>query len=237
MTTCRSGGTRAKDSSNDTATARLGEAYYPSLFEISDEARSSSNRLRKRGMMQQDAHILSAGAKPPTEDRNSANMRWYVVQTHRHSESLAEQNLRQQNFSTYLPKRQRTVRHARRIRTAASAYFDCYLFVSLDIQKRSWSPINSTVGVRKLVMNNSAPVPVPHGIIESLISATDEHGILHPASLLHPGTRIRIVAGAFANQLGILDHVGRSGAVRILMNIMNRAVAIHIDRADIFVVS
>ena len=188
-------------------------------------------------MMQQNEQLPSAGAKPPAEDHDSANTRWYVVQTHRHSESLAEQNLRQQNFATYLPKRQRTVRHARKIRTTAGAYFDCYLFVSLDIQKRSWSPINSTVGVRKLVMSHSAPVPVPHGVVESLISATDENGILRPASLLHPGTRIRIVAGVFADQLGILDHVGRSGAVRILMNIMNRAVAIHIDREDFLVVA
>ena len=86
-------------------------------------------------------------------------------------------------------------------------------------------------------MSHSAPVPVPHGVVESLISATDENGILRPASLLHPGTRIRIVAGVFADQLGILDHVGRSGAVRILMNIMNRAVAIHIDREDFLVVA
>lgn len=187
--------------------------------------------------MQQNERMLSAGPDRPGEDSNSTNTRWYVVQTHRHSECLAEQNLQQQSFSTYLPKRQRAVRHARRIRTAISAYFDCYLFVSLDIQKRSWSPINSTVGVRKLVMGNGAPVPVPRGVIESLISATDEDGILHPASLLQPGTKIRIVAGAFADQLGILEHVGRSGAVRILMDIMNRAVAIRIDRADLLVVS
>ncbi len=188
-------------------------------------------------MMQQVEQMLSVGENTPKEDHNSANSRWYVVQTHKHSENLAEQNLRQQNFSTYLPKRRRTVRHARKISTTAGAYFDCYLFVSLDIQKRSWHPINSTVGVRKLIMGNGGPVPVPHGVVESLISATDEHGILHPASLLQPGARIRIVAGAFADQLGILEHVSRTGAVRVLMNIMNRAVAIHINREDVFVVS
>ncbi|TIO17725.1 MAG: transcription antiterminator NusG, partial [Mesorhizobium sp.] len=61
--------------------------------------------------------------------------RWCVVQTHQHSESLAERHLLSQNFRTYLPKRRRTVRHARRVRTVSSAYFDCYLFVSLAVHQ------------------------------------------------------------------------------------------------------
>lgn len=167
--------------------------------------------------------------------RFSASTRWYVVQTHPHSEVIAEQNLRQQGFLTYMPRRQRTVRHARKIRTVFSAYFDCYLFVSVASQQ-SWYPINSTVGVRKLIMSNCTPVPVPDGVVESLISATDRHGILRPEGLLQPGTRVRIVAGSFVDQLAILDRVDRAGAVRVLVNIMNRAVAIHMNKEDILVV-
>src|SRR5437868_6851573 len=73
---------------------------------------------------------------------------WCVVQTHQHSESLAERHLLAQNFRTYLPRRKRTVRHARSVKTVLSAYFDCYLFVSLAVHQQSWYPINSTVGVR-----------------------------------------------------------------------------------------
>ncbi|MCR4267835.1 transcription termination/antitermination protein NusG [Nitratireductor sp. ZSWI3] len=154
-----------------------------------------------------------------------------------HTENLAEQNLRQQGFATYLPRRQRTVRHARRIRIVSSAYFEAYFFVSFDIGKRSWYPINSTVGVRNLVTTGSAPVPVPQGIVEALMSATDEQGILHPLDLLQPGGTVRVVDGVFAGQLGRLDSVGTSGAVRILLDIMNRAVSVKIDRQNIIVVS
>lgn len=161
--------------------------------------------------------------------------RWCVVQTHQHSESLAERHLRSQNFQTYLPKRRRTVRHARIVRTVSSAYFDCYLFVSL-VQQQSWYPINSTVGVRKLVMSKGMPVPAPYGVVESLISATDDDGILHPDILLRPGQRIRIMDGPFSDQLGVLDHVGSAGAVRILLDIMNRSIPIFIDRNNISVV-
>jgi len=187
-------------------------------------------------MLRADPQLASPSA-PPAVDQNGSNARWYVVQTHKYSESLAERHLLLQDFRTYLPKRKRTVRHARNVRTVASAYFDCYLFVSFDMQLQRWYPINSTVGVRKLVMNDRAPIPVPQGIVESLISVTDEEGILHPDTLLSPGQRIRIVDGPFSDQLGILDHVGDAGAVRILLNIMNRAVTVRVNKDSLSVLA
>ena len=174
---------------------------------------------------------------PAGEIHDGESARWCVVQTHQHSESLAERHLLSQNFRTYLPKRRRVVRHARSAKTVYSAYFDCYLFVSLAVHQQSWYPINSTVGVRRLVMTGGLPVPTPHGVVKSLMSATDDDGILHPDSLLRPGQTIRIVDGPFADQLGILDHVGRTGAVRILLDIMSRSIPIVIDRDKLSIVS
>ncbi|KUM26155.1 transcription antiterminator NusG [Mesorhizobium loti] len=175
--------------------------------------------------------------EPPAKSRDGEPARWCVVQTHQHCESLAERHLISQNFRTYLPKRKRTVRHARTVRTVSSAYFDCYLFVSLAVHQQSWYPINSTVGVRKLIMSKGMPIPAPYGVVESLISATDDDGILHPDILLRPGQRIRIIDGPFSDQLGILDHVGSAGAVRILLDIMNRAIPITIGRDKLSVLS
>ncbi|WP_352598073.1 transcription termination/antitermination NusG family protein [Mesorhizobium sp. M0488] len=174
--------------------------------------------------------------EPAGKTHEGEPARWCVVQTHQHSESLAERHLLSQNFQTYLPKRRRTVRHARIVRTVSSAYFDCYLFVSLA-QQQSWYPINSTVGVRKLVMSKGMPIAAPYGVVESLISATDDDGILHPDVLLRPGQRIRIIDGPFSDQLGVLDHVGSAGAVRILLDIMNHSIPIVINRNNISVVA
>lgn len=161
------------------------------------------------------------------------NARWYAVQTHQHSESLAERHLLSQDFRTYLPKRKRTVRHARSIRTVCGAYFDCYLFVSFDIQRQRWAAINSTVGVRRLLMSDSAPIPVPNGVVEALLLSTDEDGVLHSENLLKSGQKVRVAHGPFADQLGTLDYVGRDGAVRVLLDIMNRSVPVRIDRDNL----
>ncbi|WP_136621165.1 MULTISPECIES: transcription termination/antitermination protein NusG [Mesorhizobium] len=179
----------------------------------------------------------SRSQEPVGKIHDGDSARWCVVQTHQHSESLAERHLLSQNFQTYLPKRRRTVRHARIVRTVSSAYFDCYLFVSLAVHQQSWYPINSTVGVRKLVMSKGMPTPAPYGVIESLISATDDDGILHPDILLRPGQRVRIIDGPFLDQLGVLDHVGSAGAVRILLDIMNRSIPITIDRDKLSAIS
>ncbi|MDX8455556.1 transcription termination/antitermination NusG family protein [Mesorhizobium sp. VK9D] len=175
--------------------------------------------------------------EPPRQLDDGGIARWCVVQTHQHSEGLAERHLSAQNFRTYLPKRKRTVRHARSVKTVCSAYFDCYLFVSLVLHRQSWYPINSTVGVRKLVMSQGLPIPAPHGVVETLMSATDDDGILHPDILLRSGQRIRVLDGPFADQLGILDHVGKTGAVKILLDIMNRAIPITIDRDKLAIFS
>ncbi|MEI2302421.1 transcription termination/antitermination protein NusG [Ensifer sp. MJa1] len=177
-------------------------------------------------MLTEDAHNGSFSGQP----HDGQLERWYVVQTHQHCENLAERHLSLQNFRTYLPKRRRTVRHARRITTQCAAYFDGYLFVSLDIHRQRWSPINSTVGVRKLVMSDRKPIPVPYGVVESLILATDEEGFLHPNNIFQAGKTIKVSIGPFMDQLGTLEYVCRSGAVRVLMYIMNRAVPIYIDR-------
>lgn len=187
-------------------------------------------------MLQSDLHYEPL-PEPTRDGRDGKASRWCVVQTHQHSESLAERHLLSQNFRTYLPKRKRTVRHARSVKTVCSAYFDCYLFVSLAVDQQSWYPINSTVGVRKLVMSHGVPTPAPYGVVEALISATDDEGILHPDVLLRPGQRIRITDGPFSEQLGVLDYVGKAGAVRILLDIMNRSIPITIDRDNISIVS
>jgi transcriptional antiterminator RfaH len=155
--------------------------------------------------------------------------------THPHSEESAARHLAFQTFKTYLPMRLRTVRHARRFVTKRSAYFNRYLFVSLDVQQQRWRAINSTIGVVGLVMCNAMPLPVPPGIVEALISATDESGMLRPIALA-PGQKVRVTAGAFLDQLGILDRLDGAGAVRVLLDIMNRSVPVQLFRDQIVAV-
>ena len=73
--------------------------------------------------------------------------RWFLVHTLPKKERKAELHLAAQGFRPYLPQFQKTVRHARQLRTIQSPVFPRYLFVTLDLERDRWLSVRSTVGV------------------------------------------------------------------------------------------
>ena len=55
------------------------------------------------------------------------------------------------------------------LRTVRAPLFPRYLFVILDLERDRWLSVRSTVGVSRLFTQDGRPVPVPVGIVESLI--------------------------------------------------------------------
>jgi len=163
--------------------------------------------------------------------------RWYVVHSLPFAEARAEAQLRIQGFRTFQPKRQKTVRHARRLRTVEAPYFPRYLFIILDLACDRWRSVNSTFGVSRLIMRGDEPNPVPRGVVEALIAAADTRGILQLASRLQVGGPVRLAAGPFAEQLAILDHLDDCGRVRVLLDILGRQVAISTTSNNVIPVS
>ena len=75
-------------------------------------------------------------------------------------------------------------------------------------------------------MQGEQPHPVPHGVVEALIAAADARGILQLGRNLQVGGHVKLLAGPFAEQLAILDHLDESGRVRVLLDILGRQVTI-----------
>ena len=78
--------------------------------------------------------------------------RWYAVHTLPFGERRAAAQLENQDFSAFLPKRQKTIRHARKLSTITAPFFPRYLFVALDLDRHRWRSVNGTIGVSSLVM-------------------------------------------------------------------------------------
>ena len=152
--------------------------------------------------------------------------RWYAVHTLPFAEARAEGQLERQGFRTFQPKRRKTVRHARKTSTIEAPFFPRYLFVVLDLARHQWRKVNSTFGVSRLVMRGEEPHPVPPGVVETLIAASDACGILQLGDKLRLGGPVRLMAGPFAEQLAILDHLDETGRVRVLLDILGRQVVI-----------
>ena len=155
--------------------------------------------------------------------------RWYLVRALTGREILAAQQLEKQGFAAFLPKQMKTVRHARQLRVGLAAYFPGYLFVSLDLDLDRWRSVNGTLGVVHLVGQGERPAPVPEGVVETLAEAADARGVLMGPQL-RPGQTVRVIAGAFADQLAVIERLDDAGRVRVLLDIVGRQAPVEVRR-------
>jgi len=75
---------------------------------------------------------------------------------------------------THFPTIQKTIRHARQLRAVQAPLFPRYIFVILDLGRGRWLSVRGTVGVSSPFSSEDRPVPVPEGIVETLIQNSDE---------------------------------------------------------------
>ena len=161
------------------------------------------------------------------------NERWYLVHTQPNSERRAKLHLGGQGFRTHFPTIQKTIRHARQLRTVRAPLFPRYIFLILDLGRDRWLSVQSTVGVSCLYSCEDRPVPVPEGIVETLIANTDEANLALFTSGLTTGQSVRILSGPFANFVGRLERLDAAGRIRVLLDMMGTAVPVALRRSAI----
>jgi transcription elongation factor/antiterminator RfaH len=158
--------------------------------------------------------------------------RWFLVHAHPMRERKAQFHLEAQGFRTYLPQIEKTVRHARQLRNVLTPLFPRYLFVQLNLERDRWLSVRSTIGVAHLVtgQDQQRPVPVPIGIVESLIAQRDGELTRLDASLVK-GQHVRILCGPFADFVGKLERLNEAGRVQVLLEMMGTTVPITLNRS------
>jgi transcription antitermination factor NusG len=90
--------------------------------------------------------------------------------------------------------------------------------------------VNSTFGVASLSMGGEQPMPVPCGIVESLVMS-ENSGLLRFDNDLEIGQKVRILSGPFADALCRLVHLDDRGRVRVLLEFMGAEVTAQLDRS------
>jgi transcription elongation factor/antiterminator RfaH len=155
--------------------------------------------------------------------------RWFVVHTLPYQEKRAQIQLENQRYRTFLPKREKTIRHARKLTTAVAPFFPRYMFIILDPERDQWRPVDSTLGVGGMVMQGNRPQPVPPEIVETLIASTGSDGLLQLRPQLNVGDPVRLTQGPFAEYLGTFDRLDDSGRVRVLLDMLGRRVPILVE--------
>jgi len=155
---------------------------------------------------------------------------WFVAHTHPCKEYIAEKHLLEQGFGVYIPRYQRTRRHARRTDITFSPLFPRYLFIEFDRTLDYWRTINSTRGIAYLLRTDGKPAPIPPSVISHLKAQENKDGILPLVSLalFVKGEQVRITEGAFAGYTAYFESMDEKQRVHLLLNFLGRETHIRL---------
>lgn len=159
----------------------------------------------------------------------SSKIRWYAAATKVAREEYAQHHLIRQRFETFLPRTLITRRVGGKLVDKPAAFFPGYLFVCLDVEKSGWRAINSTRGVRSLVMAGERPAALPDGFVEALRASADGHGNIDVKFELKVGDTVRITAGPLAELIGTLTRMESRQRASVMVSMLSGRVPVTIE--------
>ena len=140
---------------------------------------------------------------------------WTVARTECQRENLANHHLARQGFVSYLPRIK--LKNGR-----ISPLYTGYLFVQDDQQ---WYPIQTTIGIRRLLLNGSSPAKIREEVIASIRQREGRDGLVLDSELIRRrGTVVRVISGLFRGQTGTYEGKGNQQLERILLDLLGRKV-------------
>ena len=162
---------------------------------------------------------------------------WYVAQLKKNGFKKAQLNLIRQGFECFMPMRECTVKHARKISTGLRPVFPGYIFIKFGLANGDWGKINFTPGVNKLIsFHEGSPSQIPEALMEVIMARCDDRHILKPISEWKKGDKARLIAGPFVNFVGQVEDLVSDDRVRLLFKYMEQYKSLevssnHLERA------
>lgn len=153
---------------------------------------------------------------------------WYAVQTRPRQETTAEENLRRQDYETYLPKIQVRKRRRDKWTKVVEPLFPRYLFIQVDADQQSLAPVRSTLGVASLVRFGQVLRPVPDNIIAYLKQVEDPETHQREDDLPRhrAGDKLEVLEGPFAGLKGIYQMPKGDDRALLLLTLLGRPTKI-----------
>ena len=147
---------------------------------------------------------------------------WYVLQYKPNSQIITQKNLKRQGFNTFLPLEEVTKYKFGKISKQLKPLFPGYMFVEFNKQDLSWTKINSTIGVSKLLKTNCELNPVNEDLIQKLIHRCDNLGKLLPFRGVQKGDEVKIINSPFNEFITRIEQIDSKNRIWVLMDIMGR---------------
>jgi transcription antitermination factor NusG len=153
---------------------------------------------------------------------------WFAVKVRTSAEARVELNLREKCDGTFLPTYVECRHYSDRVKHVSAALFPGYLFCRFNPDRRL--PILQTPGVQHVVGSSAGPIPVEDTEIFGLQKAVMQTLSARPWPFLRKGDRVSIEYGSLAGVEGILLYEKGMHLLVLSVELLQRSVAIQIER-------
>ncbi|MDC0434299.1 transcription/translation regulatory transformer protein RfaH [bacterium] len=160
----------------------------------------------------------------------SFDSQWYVLQTKARHETVAEHNLNNQGFTTFVPWLRVQRRSHGRWTPVREPLFPGYLFIELDLEEQNTAPIRSTRGVIRLVRLGATLQAFPLSLLEALMHAQEVEGdAIDPARMLESGDEVTLLDGPMAGLNAIFKSRNSQERVVLLLNVLGTETRVSVS--------
>ncbi|MGD0949273.1 MAG: transcription termination/antitermination NusG family protein [Candidatus Binatia bacterium] len=164
--------------------------------------------------------------EPWIESPVGTGQAWYVVQTKRHRERVAQRFLAERKVASYLPQIVEWPRPV--VGSAIAPMFPGYLFVHTVVAEQ-FIQIMRSPGVKTFVTFGAAPVPLDDSIIDFLRGREGPDGLIRCNQGVRENSEVRIVHGPFRGLTAIVEErLPARERIRVLMELMQRATRVEL---------
>jgi transcription antitermination factor NusG len=154
--------------------------------------------------------------------------RWYALTTKPRYERATARQLRLKGFEELAPACKVRRRWSDRVKEIEQQLFPGYLFCSFAYEQRL--AVLNTPGVLSIVGFGKTPAPVDDEEIAAVRRIVESGARAWPWPCLRAGQRVRIQDGCLEGVTGTLVREHDAWRVVVNVEILNRAVAVEIDR-------
>tara|TARA_B100000963_G_scaffold335877_1_gene330432 strand:+ start:67 stop:615 length:549 start_codon:yes stop_codon:yes gene_type:complete len=162
------------------------------------------------------------------------NVIWVLVYTKANQEFIAERNLKNQGYDTFLPLIFPSNKNKKV--NLPIPVFPRYLFTKINLLADNWSSIKSTYGVNKIVMFSEEFPSIPSQIIKRIKDKLDKSGVYQEDISYEDyqqGDKVSIKEGNFAGLDAIFLSKKSNDRVRLLLKLLNSSIIAELRKSDI----
>jgi transcription antitermination factor NusG len=156
---------------------------------------------------------------------------WFAIWTRSRAEKSVADQLDRKHIEVFLPTVKRWSRWKDRKKQIDWPLFPGYLFARFD--PRGSLDVLKCEGVAKVICFDGKPAPIPHVEIEAIQRLVETELQFDPCPLLHEGDLVEVTHGPLKGVTGRLVHKGPKARLVLAVTMINRAVAVTFDAADV----